>query len=193
MRVVGILLAAGSSTRFGGDKLLEPLRLGAHDSEVGTPIGVAACRHLTAAVSETLAVVRPSDKVLAALLSDAGARIVECARAEEGMGASLACGVQSTPDADAWLIALADMPWIRPSTVKLLVSALKAGADIVAPVHNGERGHPVGFARRHQAALSTLSGDEGARTVVLANSATLQLVATDDPGVVRDVDTRDEL
>lgn len=193
MHIVGILLAAGSSVRFGGDKLLEPLPNAAGDCEAGTPIGVAACRHLSAAVSAAHAVVRPGDTVLATMLRDAGARVVECARAEEGMGASLACGVQSVPDADGWLIALADMPWIRPSTIHLLASALTAGADIVAPSYNGERGHPVGFARRHYAALAALTGDEGARAVLRANRATLHLVTTDDPGVVRDVDTRSEL
>ena len=109
------------------------------------------------------------------------------------MGASLACGVQATPDADAWVIALADMPWIRPSTIDLLASALAAGADIVAPFYNGERGHPVGFARRHYAALAALTGDEGARAVLRANQPTLRLVETDDASVVRDVDTRGDL
>ena len=193
MRIVGILLAAGGSVRFGSDKLIEPLLQAAGDCAAGTPIGVAACRHLGAAVSATVAVVRPSDTVLATMLRDAGARVVECARAEEGMGVSLACGVQAAPDADAWLIALADMPWIRLSTINLLASALAAGADIVAPSYHGERGHPVGFARRHYGALAATTGDEGARAVLLANRATLHLVSTDDPGVVRDVDTRDQL
>ncbi|HYT97073.1 MAG TPA: nucleotidyltransferase family protein [Casimicrobiaceae bacterium] len=193
MRIVGILLAAGGSVRFGSDKLIEPLLQAAGDCAAGTPIGVAACRHLGAAVSATVAVVRPSDTVLATMLRDAGARVVECARAEEGMGVSLACGVQAAPDAGAWLIALADMPWIRLSTINLLASALAAGADIVAPSYHGERGHPVGFARRHYGALAATTGDEGARAVLLANRATLHLVSTDDPGVVRDVDTRDQL
>jgi len=193
VRIVGILLAAGRSVRFGSDKLIEPLRQAAGDCAAGTPIGVAACRHLGAAVSATVAVVRPSDTVLPTMLRDAGARVVECARAEEGMGASLACGVQAAPDTDAWLIALADMPWIRPSTINLLASALAAGADIVAPSYHGERGHPVGFARRHYGALAATTGDEGARAVLLANRATLHFVATDDPGVMRDVDTRDQL
>jgi len=193
VRVVGILLAAGSSMRFGGDKLLEPLPRATDDCEAGTPIGVAACRHLAAAVSATLAVVRPSDAALATMLRNAGARVVECARAEEGMGASLACGVQSAPDADAWLIALADMPWIRPSTIRTLAAALSGGADIVAPSYDGERGHPVGFAQRHYAALSALTGDEGARAIVQVNQTTLRLEATDDPGVVRDIDTRVQL
>ena len=109
------------------------------------------------------------------------------------MGASLACGVQSAPDADAWLIALADMPWIRPSTIRTLAAALAGGADIVAPSYDGERGHPVGFAQRHYAALSALTGDEGARAIVQVNQTTLRLEATDDPGVVRDVDTRVQL
>src|SRR5947208_4959013 len=86
---------------------------------------------------------------------------------------SLACGVQATPDADGWLVALADMPWIKPSTIRTLAAALTAGADIVAPSYNGERGHPVGFARRHYAALSALTGDEGARAIVQVNRATL--------------------
>ncbi len=61
--IVGVLLAAGSATRFGGDKLLAPLVDGA-------PIGVAALRNLGPAVDVVLAVVRPGDNALAAALCD---------------------------------------------------------------------------------------------------------------------------
>jgi molybdenum cofactor cytidylyltransferase len=188
VRVVGILLAAGRSERFGSDKLVAPLPRPNGDVEGGTPIGVAACRHLVAAIPETVAVVRVGDHVLATLLRNAGARVIECANANEGMGMSLACGVQSTADADGWVVALADMPSIRPSTIARVAAAIGQGADIVAPSYNGERGHPVGFARRHRAALSALAADEGARTIILANRTTLELQATDDAGVVRDID-----
>ena len=193
MRLVGILLAAGRSERFGGDKLVAPLPRPIDDIPAGTPIGVAACRHLAAALPKVLAVVRPGDATLAALLRDAGARVVECARAAEGMGESLACGVRSTPDADGWLIALADMPSIKPATITMLASALQRGADIVAPQYSGQRGHPVGFARRHHAALAALRGDEGARAIILANRATFTLQTTDDPGVLHDIDTPSQL
>ena len=193
MRIAGILLAAGSAVRFGGDKLLEPLPAPTDDCDAGTPVGIAACRHLAAAVSETIAVVRPHDLALAECLRDAGARVVRCSRADEGMGASLACGVQSVPDADAWLIALADMPWIKTSTIAMLASALANGADIVAPSYQGARGHPVGFSQRHFAALAALTGDEGARNVVISNRSALSLLETDDAGVLRDIDTRSEL
>jgi len=188
-RVVGLLLAAGRSERFGGEKLVARLPRSIGDIEAGTPLGVAACRHLVTAVSETTAVVRPGDRVLSNLLRAAGARVVECANADEGMGTSLAHGVRSTPDADGWIVALADMPSIRPATISTLVRALEQGADIVAPIHQGRRGHPVGFARRHYETLCALAGDEGARAVVAAHRATLVLQPTDDPGVVHDVDT----
>lgn len=193
MGIVGILLAAGRSERFGSEKLVAPLPHSIDDIEAGTPIGVAAYRHLVAAVSDAVAVVRPADRVLADMLRDAGARVVECERASEGMGASLACGVRSASETDGWIVALADMPWIRPATIESLVRALERGADIVAPSFEGRRGHPVGFARRHCAALSALRGDEGAKAIVLANRATLELQPVDDAGVVRDVDTPGQL
>ena len=193
MNVVGVLLAAGRSERFGGDKLIAPLRHSDGDVEAGTPLGVAACRHLVVALVEAIAVVRPSDAVLADLLASTGARVIRCANANDGMGASLACGVRATSDADGWVVALADMPWIRPATIKALADALAKGADIIAPSYRGTRGHPVGFSKRHYAQLVALRGDEGARAIVAANRAGVDLVATDDAAVVRDVDTPAQL
>jgi molybdenum cofactor cytidylyltransferase len=108
------------------------------------------------------------------------------------MGASLACGVVAAKDADAWVVALADMPWIAPATIGAVACQLNAGADIVAPTYRGVRGHPVGFARRHYAALAALTTDIGARSLIDCSDR-LTLIAVDDPGVTRDVDTPDDL
>src|SRR4051812_36240940 len=110
MRITGILLAAGAATRFGGGKLLAPL------DDAGVGIGRWACSNLLATTPEVIAVVRPGDTALAAELAAAGARITICADAAAGMGASLAHGVQQAGEADAVLVALADMPWIAPDT-----------------------------------------------------------------------------
>ena len=192
-RIAGILLAAGRGVRFGSAKLLAPLSRSFADVAAGTPLGAAACRHLVAALSETIAVIRPGDAALFDALQREGARVVKCARADEGMGASLACGVASCADADGWVVALADMPWISSQTIASVADALRTGAGIVAPSYAGTRGHPVGFSRRHYAALAALSGDEGARGVVAAHAGSITLLSTDDPGVVRDVDTPGEL
>lgn len=189
MRVVGILLAAGRGTRFGGDKLAAPLPRASHGVPAGTPLGVAAAMHLVDALTDSVAVVRPGDRLTGALRR-AGPRIVECRNADDGMGASLACGVATTPDALGWIIALADMPWIAPATIRAVANAIRDGADIVAPVHRGERGHPVAFAARHGRALAALRGDAGARSLLAAHAGAVTLLDVDDAGIVRDVDTR---
>jgi len=190
VQIAGILLAAGRGTRFGGDKLLAALPESPFDVPAGTVLGVAAAMHLVAALPDSIAVVREGDGRLAQPLRDSGLRIVECTNADDGMGASLACGVIAMCDADGWVIALADMPWISPATIRAISDALAGGADIAAPAYRGERGHPVGFSRRHFAALCALTGDAGARSVLLAHPDELTLLDVEDAGVVRDVDTR---
>jgi molybdenum cofactor cytidylyltransferase len=208
--VVGILLAAGRGVRFGGDKLLA--RLGAEPGNAsagpsGSPgpcsnaradldgecIGAAACRNLLAALPRVIAVVRPDDAALAAALGASGARIVRCARADEGMGASIACGVASAPEAAGWIIALADMPWVSPATNVRVAAAIAEGAPVATPFHRGERGHPVGFGRACYDALVVLSGDEGARSIIAAHRDSVARIDVDDPGILRDVDTPADL
>jgi len=189
-RVVGILLAGGRGTRFGGDKLL--VRLASGDLP-GEPLGVVALRHLRAAVADVIAVVRPDDHALAAELGANGAHIVRCANADDGMGASLACGVRASANAQGWVVALADMPWIAPATIARVAAAIAHGAPLAAAFHGGERGHPVGFSRDCLDALTALSGDEGAKAIVAARADDLVRIDTDDEGVLRDVDTAQDL
>ena len=138
--VVGVLLAAGAGIRFGGGKLLAPL-------PDGTPIGVRSARVLRGGVDRGVAVLREGDVALAGFLEAEGLAAAFFPGAADGMGASLAFGISSAPDADGWVVALADMPFLRPGTVARVVARLRAGAWIVAPSHLGRRGHPVGFAR----------------------------------------------
>ena len=192
-RIVGVLLAAGQGARFGGDKLLATIAVPSAGGAAGVPIGVAAARNLVDAIPESIAVVRPRDAVLAAHFTAAGLRVVPCANAGDGMSATLACGVAATADADGWIIALGDMPWIAPATIRAIADAVATGADIAAPSYRGQRGHPIGFSRRHFDALLSLTGDAGARSVIARNIDRMTWVDVDDAGVVRDVDTRSDL
>jgi CTP:molybdopterin cytidylyltransferase MocA len=127
------------------------------------------------------------------LLQQAGVPVVECPEAVDGMGLSLAAGVQASADAAGWVIALADMPFVAPDTVRRVATAVAAGGSIVAPVYRGERGHPVGFGSDLGPALAALRGDEGARTVVSANRDRLLLLPVDDAGILRDIDRPSDL
>jgi molybdenum cofactor cytidylyltransferase len=180
------LLAAGGASRFGADKLLAEL-------PNGTPVAARAARNLVSVVADSRAVIRPTANDLARLLNAAGLRLVENSRAEEGIAGSIAAGVGSAAGADGWLIALADMPWIRQETIRAVVDALEKGAEVAAPTFNGSRGHPVGFSRRWRDRLLALSGDRGAGQLIAAAPRALTLIPTSDPGILRDIDRPSDL
>lgn len=184
---VGILLAAGRGKRFDpsgqDDKLLAPL-------PSGVPLAIAAAKNLSTALNRVVAVVRPDADALAAALAAAGCEVLICPHADEGMGGVLAFAIQHCADASAWLVALADMPYISPRTYTLLVDALRE-QDIVAPECKGQRGHPVGFRQRYLPQLQTLKGEHGARTLLAREP--VFLLKTDDAGVLRDIDVPADL
>lgn len=189
MQTVGILLAAGRGRRFDptgvADKLLQVL-------PAGEQVLAASARHLLAVLPRVVAVVGPADRGVAAALRALGCEVTVCPDADTGMGASLAHAVAaSLPGAQAWLIALGDMPFVAPATIQALGDAIAAGAQIAAPLCDGKRGNPVGFGSVHLPALLALTGDEGARRIVRGSAVTD--VPVDDPGIFRDIDTAGDL
>ncbi|WAK00497.1 nucleotidyltransferase family protein [Methylobacter sp. YRD-M1] len=184
--IIGILLAAGASRRFGADKLT-------HILPDGGQIAVHACRNLLAGTDGVLAVVRPGSEELAARLQAEGAEVRICADAEQGMGMSLAFGIRARPEAAGWLVALADMPWIMPATIRRVADEIRLGTLIAAPCWQGQRGHPVGFSQVLGPDLAALNGDAGAKSVVQAHLEQLCLVDCNDPGVLRDIDKPQDL
>ena len=185
--VIGILLAAGSSRRFGADKLTQPL------TTEGDWVAVRACSNLLAGAGRVVAVVRPGSEALATRLRQIGAEILIFEHAGMGMGASIAAGVAHGRNAAGWLIALADMPWIEPATIRSVAAAIMQGAGMAAPSFEGRRGHPVGFASNYREDLLNLSGDQGARDLLQVNKHALKLIDCHDPGVLLDIDTPEDL
>jgi molybdenum cofactor cytidylyltransferase len=184
----GILLAAGVGSRFDPQGLQNKLLARLPD---GTPVAHEAAHRLLLVVPHVLAVVRPGAEALARLLNDAGCDVAFAPAAERGMGASLAAGIQASEDAEGWIVALADMPRIQVATMEAVARALDGGAPIVAPFYEGQRGHPVGFSAEHRDALLALDGDSGARA--LLTSQRVMRLDVDDDGILRDVDTPEDL
>lgn len=106
-----------------------------------------------------------------------------------GMGHSLAAGASALVEL-GWshpvLVALADMPLVRESSLQALCSA--TGGDVVQPTYRGQPGHPVRFPADLLPALARLTGDEGARSVLSGNPDRLTRLSLDDPGVLADID-----
>ena len=141
------------------------------------------------------AVIPPAADALRTALEAEGCAILESADTSRGLGASLAAGVRHARDADGWIVALGDMPFIAPQTFRAVAEALRQGAVIAAPMHRGSnaRGHPVGFSRSLYEELAALDGDEGARAVIQRHRAGVALIVVDDPGITRDVDRPSDL
>ena len=183
MTAIGILLAAGSGSRFGGRKLL-------HRLQDGTPIGVASLRNLRKALPDVIAVVRTGDDELSELLEREGIAVTLCEDAHLGMAHSLACAIRASLNARGWLIALGDMPFVAPATISGVARGLEQSGGIVVPAYRGKRGLPVGFGSRFRAELLDLKGDEGARAVIRRHAQDVEIVDCDDAGILRDIDTR---
>ena len=184
--IAGLLLAAGSATRFGSDKLR-------HSLPHGVAIAVQAARHLRSEVETVIAVVRPGQEELAGKLAAEGCTVVVCDNADEGMGASLACAAEAAGERAGYLVALGDMPFVRRSSIAAVRDALVAGAPLAAPYFRTRRGHPVGIAGAFFKDLVGLRGDEGAKSLLAAHASRLVKVPLGDPGVIRDIDKPEDL
>jgi len=188
--ISAIVLAAGSSSRFGGPKLMQPL--------TGDASAMCVLSHALqpwlASFPHVQVVVPPEHKALRTQVErelHGADRIhwLACEQSALGMGHSLAFGVAQTAQAGAWLIGLGDMPDIQASTLQLLAARLASGNTLVAPAHAGKRGHPVGFSAQFRQSLMACEGDQGARRVLQEHMHQLLTLDVDDAGVLFDIDT----
>jgi molybdenum cofactor cytidylyltransferase len=107
-----------------------------------------------------------------------------------GMGDSIAAAVRATADAPGWLILPADLPLIRPDTLRQVALADPAH-EVIVPLFEGQRGHPVRFMKNCGPQLMKLEGNQGAAQLVLASAAIKMIV--NDIGCVTDIDTVSDL
>jgi molybdenum cofactor cytidylyltransferase len=187
--VAGVLLAAGTGTRFEGDnKLLAQVE--------GEAIVARAARTLLSALPVVVAVVgHDADRVTAALagVSDGRLAVVGNPDYREGQSTSVRAGLRAAAGADAVVVGLGDMPHVDPSTVEALLGAYRGGAGTaLAAAVDGVRGNPVLFDATHFEALAAVEGDTGGRGVLLSAERGA-LLETGDPGVRRDVDEASDL
>ena len=184
--IAGLLLAAGRSTRFGGDKLLAPL--GDHPVLFWSAAAIAA-------EVDALYVVVPADspdRVRA--LAGLRVSLVEHGGRDDGMASSIRAGVAALPgETDAVVIALADQPLVAPLVVRALCERWRsAPTGAVVPRYRDGHGHPVLFDRSQFAALGELAGDRGARAL-LERLGEERAVVEIDAAMPVDVDTPAEL
>ena len=181
-----VVLAAGAGSRYhgtrhklseqlGGDSVLVRTLRNAIASEMSVVLVISE-----ALIAEARGLVAPADMVV----------VDPRSQTSWGMGDSIAAGVSIHASATGWLVLPADMPLVRPGSLRAVAAALDQ-QPIAFAQHRGRRGHPVGFGAELFSELVMLKGDEGARRL-LARYPTAA-VELDDPGVLFDIDTIDDL
>lgn len=182
---VVVVLAAGKGSRFDDAKHKLAQSLGG-----ATVLGLTL-DHVIASGLPMVVVTTPALAAEAGrLVASRDIVVLSEAEAVRGMANSITAGVAARLDAPGWLVLPADMPLVRASTLREVARAL-ADHAIVYAQHRGRRGHPVGFASELFSDLMALSGDEGARRLLARYPA--HGVEVDDPGVLMDIDTVDDL
>ena len=186
--IVGVVLAAGGSTRYGErNKLLVEVE--------GTPIVRRSVEAFLAASLPVIVVTGSGQEDVEASLSSLGVTVRENPDWESGQSTSVREGLSAAIDqgADAVVFGLGDMPWVDPATIELLVETYRRSeAPCIAAAHEGVRGNPVLFAAETFDALRDLTGDTGGREILLGRPDAVA-IETGDPGVRRDVDRPDDL
>lgn len=113
---------------------------------------------------------------------------------KKGMLSSVQCGFNNIPpDADAVLVFQGDQPLITTKTVNSMISAYRStDKEILIPVYNGKRGHPIMIGMKYREEIMTLDAGIGLRELTTNHPEDVLQVETEDPGILRDFDTYEE-
>ncbi len=182
-----LLLAAGASSRMlGRDKLLELI-----DTEPLLTRITRAALTTGCPVSVTL----PPDKpARAAALACLNVQHIPVPNAQDGMAASLKTGLAALPANAPVLLLLADLPEITPKDLQTVLTAWQDTPDLIlrGSASDGTPGHPVAFPAWTRADLTRITGDEGARSLLVRHKDKVRLIALPGQHATTDLDTPED-
>jgi CTP:molybdopterin cytidylyltransferase MocA/xanthine/CO dehydrogenase XdhC/CoxF family maturation factor len=188
-RIAGIVLAAGTSSRMGRNKLIETVH------------GKALVRHaadaaLASRLDPVLVVTGHEAAKIGAALNGAPATLVHNSDYRQGLSTSLRSGIAAVPEScDGAMVLLGDMPGISPALIDKLIAAFDpaAGRAICVATAHGHRGHPVLWSRAFFKEIAALSGDKGARELLEAHAGQSTEIEAGDDAPLTDIDTQEAL
>ncbi|MDA4121466.1 MAG: nucleotidyltransferase family protein [Thaumarchaeota archaeon] len=185
--IVAVVLAAGLSSRMGRPKQTLPIR---GKSMLQKVLEVFR----KSRVDGVVVVLGAREREVRNKVEFKDEKVVYNPRYAEGMSGSLKLGLaEAGPWAEAVIVALGDQPYLSPSTVNRLIKAYSdSEAPVVVPVYKGRRGNPVLFDRRTFSQIMSITGDEGAKSVIKQNKNAVLEVTVEDEGVQTDIDTPDD-
>lgn len=187
-RIAALVLAAGCSSRMGGvNKLFEPVG--------GIPLLQRAVNAARASRACAVTVVTGHEaQQMASRIAAPGIHLAHNPDYALGLSTSLRCGIGAlSPDVEGVIVLLGDMPFVSASLINRIIEAYARQPTIIVPTKDGRRGNPVLWPRRYFPEILELTGDQGARELLLRYAGQSVNVEADSTSIFTDVDTLEAL
>ena len=186
MKIAGLILAAGGSSRMGDEnKLMMPFQ--------GKPmLNHVVNASLNSNLTQTFVVVGHQSSEIKNLVQSDDIQCVENEQWETGMASSIVAGISQLKQFDGFLILLGDMPLVTPELINEII--VHSSADkIVIPIKDGLHGNPIFFGSKFRDELLTLYGDSGAKKVIQNNLSSMIKIKIQSNTIFKDYDTKESL
>ena len=213
--IPGLLLSAGSSERFGHEKLLAALPTGerlmerslrAHITSQVFPLIVVVSPNLGKTIMSHPQLLSCSQMVIEDKADQwhtfscrwGRGRLITNEDYREGISSSIRAGLsclRGEERARGILISLADLPFLTPETINVLVNEyLRTEVGMLVPVFEGVTGHPVIVdVNRFQDDINQITGDTGLRVLLKRYPKEVKMLSWHDDSVTCDIDTPGDL
>jgi molybdenum cofactor cytidylyltransferase len=186
MKISVVVLAAGESTRMAGQhKLLLPFG-------GKTIIECTVDAILQVEVDEAIVVLGHAAEAVRKVLGERPVRAIYNPNYRSGMASSIQAGLAAlSPQAEAVMISLADLPLVEPAELNLLISAFSRAKEktIAVPTFAGQRGNPVIFDLRYRGEMLALRGDVGCKSILACHPEAVLEVEMPAASILEDIDT----
>lgn len=184
-----VILAAGKSERFGENKMLVNV--------LGEPLIRRVVKNaLNSQVDEVIVVLGYMAEEIEKVLRDLPCKTVLNENFEEGMSSSIKMGLsKASRNAEAVLILPGDYPLVTAEDINKVISTFKeTKAEIVIASYKGKPGHPILFSQKLFDEIKEIREEgQGLKAIVRRHRKNIILAETSSPGVLVDVDTKEDL
>ncbi len=182
-----IILAAGESKRMRSPKMILPFK--------GTTIIENVIKNIITSDIDNTVIVLGSNKDEILRLTEKFP-VMHCYNGnyKDGMLSSVKSGFKYLPDDfRAAIVFLGDQPMINASVINNVIQGYnESGKGIVIPVYRNRRGHPLLVDKKYRDEIMNLDGQEGLRELVKNHPDDLLRIETEDPSILKDIDTEEE-
>lgn len=185
--ICAIILAAGESKRMGFPKMLL-------DFNGKSMLEMVIENVKGSDVNNIMVVLGAENKRLSELVDRMNVKYCSNSNYKKGMLSSVRCGIRNIPkDCDAILVFQGDQPLISKDVTNVVIDAYRSSdKEIVIPVCNNKRGHPIMIGKKYLDKIEILDDNEGLRSLAYLYSDDVLEVETNNPAILRDFDTYDE-